>query len=248
MSSPPVRLSVIIPVYNEERTVDQLVDAVRHCGIAELEVVIVNDGSDDGTQAQLEPFADIPGIQVVHHDTNRGKGAAIQTAQPLVRGRAVVIQDGDLEYSPNEFPHMLSLIEAGHADAVFGSRYSGRELQVDTFWHYNANRLLTTVSNVLCNIHLTDMETCYKMVRADLFQRLRLTSNHFGIEPEITARLAQLHARIWEVPIAYRARRTDQGKKIGWRDGCAALWYIAKYNLLDRQRPQVPTRGIDPEP
>jgi glycosyltransferase involved in cell wall biosynthesis len=231
-----MKLTVIIPVYNEEKTVVDVIEQVRRCGAQSLQIVIVNDCSSDGTKAALEKLPEADDLLIVHHEKNRGKGAAIRTAQSLVEGDVMVIQDADMEYSPDEFPAMLRLIENGLADAVFGSRYSGREILVDGFWHYVANKFLTTLSNMFSNIHLTDMETCYKMVRADLFKDLSLECNRFGIEPELTAKLARRKCRIYEVPISYKARRFDEGKKIGWKDGVAAIWYIFKYNILSRER------------
>ena len=231
-----MKLTVIIPVYNEEKTVVDVIEQVRRCGAQSLQIVIVNDCSSDGTKAALEKLPEADDLLIVHHEKNRGKGAAIRTAQPLVEGDVMVIQDADMEYSPDEFPAMLQLVEDGLADAVFGSRYSGREILVDGFWHYVANKFLTTLSNMFSNIHLTDMETCYKMVRADLFKDLSLECDRFGIEPELTAKLARRKCRIYEVPISYKARRFDEGKKIGWKDGVAAIWYIFKYNILSRER------------
>jgi glycosyltransferase involved in cell wall biosynthesis len=231
-----MKLTVIIPVYNEEKTVVDVIEQVRRCGAQSLQIVIVNDCSSDGTKAALEKLPEADDLLIVHHEKNRGKGAAIRTAQSLVEGDVMVIQDADMEYSPDEFPAMLQLVEDGLADAVFGSRYSGREILVDGFWHYVANKFLTTLSNMFSNIHLTDMETCYKMVRADLFKDLSLECNRFGIEPELTAKLARRKCRIYEVPISYKARRFDEGKKIGWKDGVAAIWYIFKYNILSRER------------
>ena len=227
-----MKLSVLIPVYNEEETVLEIIRQVRECGVKDLEVVVVNDCSRDRTRAKLESLPPSPDLKIVHHPENRGKGAAIRTAQQHVTGDVVVIQDADLEYSPREFPHMLKYIEENRADAVFGSRYSGSEILVDTFWHYFGNKVLTFVSNLCANLHLTDMETCYKMVRADIFKALPLECNRFGIEPELTAKLAKRHVRIYEVPIAYEARGFEKGKKIGWKDGVAALWYIVKYNFF----------------
>jgi len=227
-----MKLSVIIPVYNEEGTVLEIIRQVRACGVPDLEMVVVNDCSTDGTRRLLESLPPAPDLVVVHHEANQGKGAAIRTAQKRIRGDVVVIQDADLEYSPTEFPRLIRPIEEDKADAVYGSRYSGRELLVDSFWHYLANKILTTFSNMLANIHITDMETCYKMMRAGIFREMALECNRFGFEPEITAKLAKRRCRIYEIPIAYAARRFDEGKKIGWRDGLAALWYIVKYNLL----------------
>jgi len=227
-----MKLSVIIPVYNEEATVLEVVRQVRACGVPDLEIVVVNDCSVDGTRALLDSLPPAPDLVIVHHEVNQGKGAAIRTAQTRITGDVVVIQDADLEYSPTEFPRLLRPIEEDKADAVYGSRYSGRELLVDTFWHYLGNKVLTTFSNMLSNIHITDMETCYKMMRAGIFRDMVLECNRFGFEPEITAKLAKRRCRIYELPIAYAARRFDEGKKIGWQDGLAALWYIVKYNLL----------------
>lgn len=230
-----MKLSVIIPVYNEEKTVLAVVDQVRQCGVKDLEIIIVNDCSKDGTKAELEKLKDAKDVRVFHHEVNMGKGAAIRTAQKHVAGDVMVIQDADMEYSPTEFPVMLRPIQEDLADAVFGSRYSGREILVDGFWHYVANKFLTTLSNMLSNIHLSDMETCYKMVRADVFKAMTLECNRFGIEPELTAKLARRRCRIYEVPIGYKARRFDEGKKIGWKDGVAAIYFIFKYNLWGRE-------------
>lgn len=227
-----MRLSVIIPAYNEASTITTVIELVRACGVPDLQLIIVDDCSTDGTGAILDALPPSPDLTILHHPVNRGKGAAIRTAQQHVAGDAVIIQDADLEYSPSEFPALLRPIAEGKAEAVFGSRYSGREILVDSFWHYFGNKVLTLASNIFSNLHLTDMETCYKMVRADLFTSLTLECNRFGFEPEITAKLAARRARIYEIPIAYTARPYDQGKKIGWRDGVAAFWYILKYNLL----------------
>ena len=227
-----MRLSVIIPVYNEINTVAQVIGQVRRCGVPELEIIVVDDCSTDGTGALLDGLPPSSDLVILHHDHNQGKGAGIRTAQARVTGDVVIIQDADLEYSPAEFPAMLRPLEDGRADAVFGSRYSGREILVDSFWHYFGNKMLTLCSNIFSNLHLTDMETCYKMIRADVFKSLTLECSRFGFEPEVTAKLAKRHCRIYEVPIAYTARPFDAGKKIGWKDGVAAFWYILKYNLF----------------
>lgn len=225
-------LSVIIPVYNEVNTISTIIEQVRHCGVPELQIIVVDDCSIDGTGELLDSMPPAPDLLILHHTYNQGKGAAIRTAQAQVTGDAVIIQDADLEYSPTEFPALLQPIATGKADAVFGSRYSGREILVDSFWHYFGNKVLTLASNICSNLHLTDMETCYKMIRADIFKSFTLECNRFGFEPEITAKLATLRCRIYEIPIAYTARPYDAGKKIGWKDGVAAFWYIIKYNLL----------------
>ncbi len=227
-----MRLSVIIPVYNEVKTVANVIEQVRNCGVPELEIIVVNDASTDGTREVLEQMPPSSDLVILHHDHNQGKGAGIRTAQARVTGDVVIIQDADLEYSPSEFPAMLKPLNDGIADAVFGSRYSGREILVDSFWHYFGNKVLTLASNIFSNLHLTDMETCYKMIRADIFKSFTLECNRFGFEPEITAKLSKKRIRLYEVPIAYQARPFDAGKKIGWKDGVAAIWYILKYNLF----------------
>jgi glycosyltransferase involved in cell wall biosynthesis len=230
-----MKLSVIIPAYNEAQTIATVIERVRSCGVTPLEIIVVNDCSNDGTRDILEAMPPSPDLKIIHHEKNQGKGAAIRTAQKMVSGDAVIIQDADLEYSPSEFPAMLKPILEDKADAVYGSRYSGREILVDTFWHYLGNKALTTLSNICSNLHLSDMETCYKMIRTELFTSFTLECNRFGFEPEITAKLARRRARIYEVPIAYQARCYDDGKKIGWRDGVAAIWYILKYNIFCRR-------------
>lgn len=225
-----MKLSVIIPVYNEEKTVSGVIRAVKNCGVAELEIVVVDDCSSDRTGEALREFAADPQVVIVTHPRNRGKGAAIRTGQSHTTGDAVVIQDADLEYDPQDLPRMFKLIESDKADVVYGSRYSGSEKMVDRYWHYRVNRFLTNFSNVLSNLNLTDMETCYKMIRGDVFRGLKLTANRFGIEPELTAKLADLDLKIYEVPISYLPRKSSGGKKIGWKDGLAAMWFIIRYN------------------
>ncbi len=226
------KLSVIIPVYNEENTILDIVNKVKNCGVPELEIIIVDDCSKDSTPQKLELLSSMPDIKILRHEVNKGKGAAIQTAQKNITGDYVIIQDADMEYSPDEFPRMMAPLEEDLADAVYGSRYSGREILVDTFWHYFGNKLLTTISNICSNLHLTDMETCYKMMRSDIFKAMPLECNRFGFEPEVTAKLSRAKCRIYEMPIAYRARSNEEGKKIGIQDAFAALWFILKYNFF----------------
>lgn len=229
-----MKLSVIIPVFNEVKTVKTVIQEVRKCGVKQLEIIVVDDCSNDGTGPLLDSLLPADDLVVLHHSRNLGKGAGIRTAQAAVTGDVVIIQDADLEYSPSEFPALLAHIESGEADAVFGSRYSGTSHLVDSFWHVKGNQWLTGFSNFCSNLRLSDMETCYKMIRADLFRAFHLECNRFGFEPEVTAKLAKAKARIYEVPIAYIPRPYDAGKKIGWRDGIAALWYIMKYNWFKR--------------
>lgn len=229
-----MRLSVVVPVYNEANTVLEVIREVQGCGVPDIQIIVVDDCSTDETWDRLRALPQDADLVILRHEANCGKGAAIRSAQPLVNGDVVVIQDADLEYSPKEFPRMLEKIETGVADAVFGSRYSGSELLVDTFWHYLGNKVLTTLSNMVSNLHLTDMETCYKMIRASIFKDMILECNRFGIEPELTAKLARLGCRIYEIPISYMARSYSGGKKIGWKDGLGAIWFILKYNVFNR--------------
>ena len=231
-----VVVSVLVPAYNEGPTVARVFERLAAVPLA-LEVVAVNDGSSDDTGRQLDALAAQGCIhRVIHHPENRGKGAAIRTAIAAATGDVMVVQDADLEYDPGEFPRLIGPILDGRADAVYGSRFLGGPHRVLFFWHSVGNTVLTLLSNMLTDLNLTDMETCYKMVRADLMKRLPLTSDRFGFEPEITARLAQAKARIYEMPISYSGRTYAEGKKISWRDGVAALWHILRFNLFPPRR------------
>jgi glycosyltransferase involved in cell wall biosynthesis len=229
--SDEVRLSVLIPVYNEENTIRLIVEQVRSVPIR-TEIICVNDCSTDGSREILDRLYAAGHVDVlVHKERNEGKGAAIRTALARSTGNVVIVQDADLEYDPADWPQMLDPIVDGKADAVFGSRFLGGSHRVLYFWHSVGNSLLTMVSNMFTNLNLTDMETCYKAIRGDLARSLVLTTDRFGFEPEVTARLAQAEARIWEVPISYSGRTYAEGKKIGWRDGVAAFWHIVRFNL-----------------
>ncbi len=241
-----VTVSVVIPVYNERPTVEALLRKVADVGLR-TEVIVIDDGSSDGTRELLPELEEAGLIDVLLlHERNRGKGAALRTGFQHARGDVVVVQDADLEYDPDEFPILLEPILAGKADAVYGSRFLGGPHRVLLFWHSVGNRFLTLLSNMFTDLNLTDMETCYKMVRRDLLQALPLTSDRFGIEPELTARLAQAGARIYEVQISYHGRSYAEGKKIGWRDGVAAIGSILRFNLLGPRAPRWQPPAVPP--
>ncbi len=230
-------LSVLMPVFNERDTLALIVEAVHAAPVApiKIELIAVDDGSTDGTREVLQQLHAAGRIHKLHlQPGNRGKGAAIKHAMGLSTGDIVMVQDADLEYTPEDWPVLLAPIIAGKADACFGSRFLGGPHRVLFFWHSVGNIVLTTFSNMLTNLNLTDMETCYKAMRGDFARRIQptLQSQRFGFEPEITARLAKAQARIFEVPISYSGRTYAEGKKINWRDGVAAFWHILKYNLF----------------
>jgi glycosyltransferase involved in cell wall biosynthesis len=232
------RLSVLMPVYNEARTLRRIVKSVFASPVSlEIELVCVDDASTDATPKILAELAAAdPRIKVVTQPVNRGKGFAIRTAIQHMTGDVAIVQDADLEYDPQDFPAMLGPILQGKADAVFGSRFAASaQRKVLLFWHSVANRILTLVTNVLNDINITDMETCYKAVRADVLKQIPLKSDRFGIEPELTTRLAQWNLRIYEVPISYHGRTMAEGKKIGWKDAVSAMWCLFKYRFIDRQ-------------
>ncbi len=243
MSDFGLTLSVVVPVYNEETLVRSSIERLRAVPLR-MEVICVDDASKDGSLAVLQQLHREGLVDVLlAHPQNRGKGAAVRSGIEHARGDVVVIHDADLEYDPFDLPHLLQPIADGRADAVFGSRFTGSPRRVLYFWHRLGNGLLTLLSNMMTDLNLTDMETGYKMVRADLLKQLPLRTQRFGIEPELTARLAQARARIYEVPISYYGRTYDEGKKIGWKDGIAAFWHIVRANVL---APKVP-RYLPPE-
>ena len=226
-----MKLSVVMPVYNEERTVEAILARVLQApGL--LEIIVVDDASTDQTAQVLARVADSR-VRIIRHPKNRGKGAALRTGFAQVQGEAVIIQDADLEYDPREYPKLLEPIEADLADVVYGSRFSGETHRVLFFWHYAGNRFLTTLSNMFTNLNLTDMETCYKAFRAEALKGLDLKSERFGIEPEITAKIARRGLRVYETSITYHGRNYAEGKKITWRDGLVAIAAIVRFGLFD---------------
>jgi glycosyltransferase involved in cell wall biosynthesis len=229
------KLSILIPVFNEVRTVEQIIDRVRAADSRGLdkEIIVVDDASTDGTGDVLKKLQRNNDLKVFAHPYNRGKGAALRKALEHATGDIVLIQDADLEYDPVDYPKLLQPILDGRADVVYGSRFAGGTHRVLLFWHYMANRFLTLISNMLCNLNLTDMETCYKVFKRKCVEGLTLTSDRFGIEPELTAKLARRRYRFYETDISYSGRDYSEGKKIGWKDGLAALWFIFRYRFFD---------------
>lgn len=227
-----MKLTVVIPVYNEINTLLTLVDRVQRVAV-DKNLVLVDDCSTDGTRDLLRTTTFPDNVTVLYHERNQGKGAALRTGFAAATGDLVIVQDADLEYDPEEYPKLIRPIADGLADVVFGSRFvGGGSHRVLYFWHYVGNRFLTLCSNAFTNLNLTDMETCYKLFRREVLERITIEENRFGFEPEITAKVAKLRVRIYEVGISYAGRTYDEGKKIGWKDGVRAIWCIVKYNAF----------------
>lgn len=230
-----MKLSVVIPCFNEEQTLAEILAAVHACPFDDLEVIVVDDCSTDGSKKLLETELSSQVDVLLVHEKNMGKGAALRTGFQAATGDIVIVQDADLEYDPQDFPKLAKPIMDGKADVVYGSRFTGGEShRVLYYWHSVGNAFLTWLSNMFTNINLTDMETCYKMFRTEIIQSIDLKENRFGFEPEVTAKLARKKARIYEVGISYSGRTYEEGKKIGWKDGVRAIYAILKYNTWGR--------------
>lgn len=226
------KLSVVMPVYNEKATIRKIIKQVQG-EKSEKEIIIIDDCSTDGTREILHELATIPGIKVLFHNKNMGKGAALRTGFKEVTGDIVVIQDADLEYNPAEYPKLMQPILEGKADVVYGSRFLGEPHRVLLFWHYVGNKFLTALTNLLTNLNLTDMETCYKVFRASILKEISLKSNRFGFEPEFTIKVAKKRYRIYETSISYYGRDYSEGKKIGWKDGFVAIYKLFRYRFFN---------------
>ena len=231
-----MKISIVIPCYNEKDTIERIVEAVRSAAIESREIIVVDDCSQDGTKAVLEEKVSEMVDRIIYHPVNRGKGASLRSGFAAATGEIILVQDADLEYSPDDYPVLLEPLLSGKADAVFGSRFmGGRPHRVLLFWHMAGNRFLTLLSNMFTNLNLTDMETGYKAFKASLIKSIQIEEDRFGVEPEIIAKLARADCRIYEVGISYNGRTYREGKKVNWKDGIRAIYAIVKYNLERRQ-------------
>jgi glycosyltransferase involved in cell wall biosynthesis len=229
---PEFKLSVAMPVFNEAATIREILRRVRAVPIPK-EILVVDDGSTDGTREILQSMDGEPDLRIFFHDRNQGKGGALRTAFKHATGDVVIIQDADLEYDPAEYPRLIQPIVAGRADVVYGSRFKGETTRIHMFWHRVANGFLTLLSNIFTNLNLTDMETCYKAFRRDILNTITVKQNGFGIEPELTAKIARRKCRVYEIPISYFGRDYSEGKKIGLKDAFVALYCIIRYRITD---------------
>ena len=227
-----MKLSIVIPAYNEKSTIKEIIERVRATPY-DKEIIVVDDGSTDGSREILKEIEGDPGLRIFFHEKNTGKGAALRTGFGYVTGDIVIIQDADLEYDPAEYGNLIKPILDGKADVVYGSRFLGGPHRVLYFWHSVANHFLTFFSNMMTNLNLTDMETCYKVFRREVLQNISIKSNRFGVEPEITAKVARLDARVYEIPISYSGRKYSEGKKIGWKDAVSAFFFIIKFKIFN---------------
>jgi glycosyltransferase involved in cell wall biosynthesis len=227
-----MKLSVVIPVYNEKCTIGEILRRVREVDLPK-EIIVVDDFSTDGTREILQSLPPSDDLTIHYHSRNMGKGAALRTAFGVIRGDVVLVQDADLETNPAHYPELVRPILANQADVVYGSRFLNRHQGEASYWHYMGNKLLTAISNAMTGLNLSDMETCYKVFRVDILNRIRLCENRFGFEPEFTAKIARARCRVCEIPISYNRRNYREGKKIGWKDGVSTLYCILKYRFMD---------------
>jgi len=227
-----VKISIVIPIYNEHDTVEELIKRVDATPWVK-EIILIDDFSTDGSRDLLKNYENEEDFKVLYHERNKGKGAALRTGFAAVTGDIIIIQDADLEYNPAEYGNLLEPIIDGRADVVYGSRFLSGPHRVLFFWHYVGNKALTTLSNMVTNLNLTDMETCYKVFTKKVLDSIKIKCNRFGFEPEFTNKIAKQNFRIYEVPISYSGRDYTEGKKIGWKDGVAAIWFILKYRFVD---------------